>query len=202
MSLTATDRVIALLRTINEAREAWDTRSSGGGALLMPTMWHEGSYQELERCLRLMREGGEDTLIDPISGRETFGREGFSVTIMRPAMRRQWLHLVYRYRYGTVLTMTVAVRRTRFGADIVLPPRCELLGGGGVVIGSKNAVARVYTWPDWVRPDVAAEGLCTLTGLMYGGRDKLIQLPVNVLQRELGLPIEMPKDEPSEFAAA
>ena len=201
MSLTATDRVRALLRTVEEARVAWDTRSSGGGALLMPTMWSEGSYAELERCLILMRDGGEDTLLDPVTGRESFGPNGFPVTILRPAQRRLWWHVVMRYRYGTVRTMTVAVRRTRFGADIVLPPRCELMSGGGVVIGSKNAVARVYTWSEQVSQSTAAEGLCTLTSLMYGGRDKLIQLPVSVLHRELGLPIEMPNEE-AEVAAA
>ena len=201
MSLTATDRVIALLRTVDEARVAWDTRSSGGGALLMPTMWNEGSYAELERCLVLMRDGGEDTLLDPVTGSACFGDNGFPVSTIRPAQRRQWWHLVMRYRYGTVRTMTVAVRRNRFGPEIVLPPRCELMSGGGVVIGSKNAVARVYTWSDSVSASVAAEGLCTLTSLMYGGHDKRIQLPVAVLHRELGLPIEMPEPE-AEVAAA
>ncbi len=185
-TLSPTDRVIALLRTVNEAREAWDTRSSGGGALLMPTMWHEGSYVELERCLLLMREGGPDHLLDPVTGSRLFGEGGFPVEVLLPARRQLWWHTVMRYRYGDTKAVTVAVRPTRRGPELLPPPRSEIVAGSAV-IGSKNAIARVYTWSDNVDARLAADGLEHLTGLMFGGRHDRIQVPVGVLHLMLGM---------------
>lgn len=172
---------------------AWDARSSGGGALLMPSLWHEGSYVELERCLMLMRDGGPDTLLDPATGRATFGHFGWPVTILRPPLRRQWWHLSARYRWGTTRTITVPLRRTRLGPEMILPKRCELIAGGAV-IGTKQARARVYEWSVDVDEQEAARGVGTLVSLMFGGRSSQIQLPVSLLERELGQPVEAPED--------
>ena len=184
MSLSAPERVIALLRTVDEARVAWDARSSSGGALLMPSMWHEGSYAELERCLVLMREGGEYWL-------EWQGAH--PVATLKPPQRRLWWHMVMRFRYGSIRTVTVALRRTRLGPELVLPPRCELVAGDAV-LGTKNALARVYLWSDNVDENLAQRGVRELVLLMHGGCHERIQLPVSVLQRALGLPVEDASD--------
>ena len=49
-------RVVGPLLTMRDVAEAWDARSGGGGVKLMPSMWHEGSYAELERVLHLLRD--------------------------------------------------------------------------------------------------------------------------------------------------
>jgi hypothetical protein len=51
-------RVTLLLRTLDDARVAREANAAGGGALLMPSAYHEGSYAELERRLDYMRDNG------------------------------------------------------------------------------------------------------------------------------------------------
>lgn len=160
--LAAEDRVIELLRTFNEARVAYGRGSTGNGVIHMPSMWHEGSYAELERRLLEMREG-----------------------IQRP----YWWHISQRYRWGVEVTVIVPVVRRRMGAEYLLPHHCELVAGGPSV-GEKKAMARVYRWSEDVDDGVVTTGVRTLTALMYDGRDDRIQLPRLVLARKLGLPLE------------
>ena len=98
--MTAAQRVALLLRTLDDARVAWEANASGGGALLMPSTYHEGSYAELERCLIDIRENGH---------------------------RREWWHATHRYRAGALRTLTVPIRQLRMGPRPVLPPRTELV---------------------------------------------------------------------------
>ena len=157
LALSAEDRVVELLRTYAEAREAWDGRADGNGVLLMPSMWNEGSYAELERRLAVMRE----------------------------QQRPLWWHVNHRYRFGTSRLIMAMVIRTRTGASLHLPPRTELIAGGPSV-GSKVAWCRVYQWSARVQPEVVSEGVDVLTRSMYNGRAERIWLPALVLDRVLG----------------
>lgn len=155
--LSAEERVIELLRTLAEAREAWDGRADGEGVLLMPSMWREGSYAELEA-----------RLID-----------------LRSEQRPLWWHVCHRYRFGETRVIMASVIRRRAGATFALPPRTELVAGGPSV-GSKHALCRVYQWSDRVRPEVVVEGIDTLTASMYAGRFERIWLPAVVYDRMMG----------------
>lgn len=199
-ALEPQDRVALLLRTLDEARVAWDARSSGGGASLMPTMYGEGSYAELERCLILMREGGEDVLLDPATGKATLGDGGFVVSVMRAPQRRLWWHVCQRYRWGVERVLLVHVRKRAGTFDYLMPPNTELVAGGAAV-GESRARVRAYCWSEDVDDWLVAKGLEVLTSLMHGGRSEQIWLPDSLFRRALGLP---PRDEieQSELAAA
>lgn len=174
---------------MNEAREAWDSRSSGGGALLMPTMWHEGSYVELDRCLDLLRNGGPDQLLDPATGSPEWEPGGFPVEILRSPQPRLWFHVCSRYRWGVERTILATVNPMKGPGKppYLLPPHTELIAGGQNV-GERQAVVRVYRWSEHVRPDLAAAGLDALVTLMHGGRSHEIWLPDSVYRRVMGLP--------------
>ena len=169
MTLDAEARVVALMRTLYEAEVSYgipssETQSRGWP---MPSLWNEGSYAELERCLAILREGPQRPL---------------------------WWHACYRYRFGVEKVVVVRVRRLRKGPKLDLPPRSELIAGGAAV-GSKAVYARIYQWSADVDQDMADQGVKVLTEMMFGGREELIQLPKSVLYRRLGL--ELPDDDPS-----
>jgi len=187
--LSARDRVIELLRTLDEARVTYDSRNRGGGASMMPTLYNEGSYRELEDCLALMRDGGEHVLVDPSSGRRTFGPTGFEVQVMRPAQRRFWWHVCTRHRWGDQRVLLVTVERNRLGPRFLMPGYSELIAGGPVS-GSNKARVRAYCWSEFVDEALVEEGIRELVRLMHGGRHDRITLPRLLLRRKLGLPIE------------
>ena len=181
--------MIELLRSLDEARVAYDARSLGDGVTLMPSMFAEGSYAELERCLTLMRDGGEDILLDPVTGSPTFGDHGFAVSIMRPPQRRLWWHVCSRYRWGDQRALLVTVKRNQLGYRFEMPPCTEWVAGGASA-GSNKALVRAYCWSPYVRKELAAEGLRQLVSLMHGGRADRILLPRLLFRRKLGLPVE------------
>jgi hypothetical protein len=156
-SLSAQDRVIELLRTLHDARVDWDGRADGNGVLLMPSMWNEGSYPELVRCLIDLREH----------------------------QRPLWWHVCHRYRFGETRMIMALVNRKRGGDTFHLPKRTELVAGGPSV-GSKHALCRVYQWSERVSPELVTEGIDVLTASMYDGREDRIWLPAAVYDRLMG----------------
>lgn len=158
-TLTSKETLIELLRSLDEVRTGWDTRSRGDGPVLMPSMYHEGSYSELERRLAEMREGG---------------------------YRREWWHVSYRHRWGVERRRSVPVRRTRFGPEPVLNGHCELLGTGEV--NGKVIVVNLYEWSDEVDEEIVGRGLTRLLATMYDGDVQRLQLPLFYLYRAMGLP--------------
>ena len=119
--LSAQQRVIELLRTLAEARVDRTGRADGNGVLLMPSMWNEGSYAELEaRLIDLRYE------------------------------RSLWWHVCHRYRFGTTrIILAPVIRRIRYGQrepTVSLPKRCELVAGvpvHEVQAGSRLARCRI-----------------------------------------------------------
>jgi hypothetical protein len=158
--LTAQERVILLLRTFYEAREYWDPRSAGDGPRLMPSVWHEGSYLELEARLSELRDSRERPL---------------------------WFHATRRYRDGEQVTVEVPVIRSLRGPTFVLPPCCELIAGAVKLSESKTAV-RCYRWRSDVDQALADEATQLLTDRMYRGRRDRIVVPDVFYRRALGLP--------------
>jgi hypothetical protein len=156
----AEQRVVQLMRTLSEARVSYGLGSTGEGVTLMPSQYHEGSYSELERRLRELRESSR---------------------------RRLWWHSSQRYRWGVERVIVAPVVRRKAGPEFRLPPFCELIAGGPAV-GSKKAIARVYSWREDVDEDAAAEGITALAELMYDGEYDRIVLPMLVLRRVLGIP--------------
>ena len=160
--VTAELRVVWLLRTYYDAREAWDPRSDGeshgGPLLLMPSDWSHASYQELERCLVDMRDNGR---------------------------RREWWHATRRYRDGTRTVLEVPVRRSRLGATPILPAHTEIVAGA-VFSGARRATVIVRRWPAEVRPELAEAGIARLVATMYGGQRDRIVLPAAVFAVAFG----------------
>jgi hypothetical protein len=152
--------VISLLRTYYEAREAWDGRANGAGVKLMPRLWQEGSYAELERCLSELRDSPE---------------------------RRFWFHATRRYRDGSIVTLVVPVQRSLRGPHYLLPSHCEL-EAGAVNVSERYASVRVYRWFHEVDQVLADEGVERLVGLMYDGARERIVIPDFYYRRALGLP--------------
>lgn len=135
-------RVIQLLRTYTDALHDWDGGSNGDGVKLMPSMWNEGSYDELENALRKMRDGG-------------------------PRDRQQWWHVSARYFWTDQKTVSVPVRRSRLGPLAVAPRHAEI----DVIIEMSYASARVRvtTWSAEVSMDLVRQGVARLADLMYDG---------------------------------
>jgi len=158
--LTASERVVLLLRTFYEAREWWDLRSGGNGVRLMPSVWHEGSYPELEFRLAELRDGRGRPL---------------------------WFHSTRRYRDGEWVTLDVPVVRTRKGPSFTLPACCESVVGAASL---SDRVSRVkcYRWRSDVNQATADHAIGVLVELMYGGRRERIQVPDVFYRRALGLP--------------
>lgn len=105
---------------------------------MMPSVWHEGSYQELEEQLRRMRESPDRPL---------------------------WWHVSYRYRFGITTTTILPVVRRRKGPEFILPANAELLAGGPSV-GDKQAVASIYIWRPDVDMGMVDRGVTVLAHRM------------------------------------
>lgn len=159
--MNANARVIELLRTIDDARVAWEAGAAGGGASVMPSVWNEGSYQRLEEALVELRDS-DDT-------------------------RRLWWHASFRYRYVDLVWVDVPVRKTVRGPVLVMPARSELVARGSLH-GERRARVRVRRWSDAVDDKLAAQGVRHLAWLL---RDdpKGIHLPAVFFWRSLGIPL-------------
>ena len=131
-------------------------RTTGGGVTLMPVLYNHGSYQELERCLGVMRDNGA---------------------------RQQWWHLSMRYSWGDPdHTVVVQSRKTRQGRVPVLPDRSELRIQGET-LDRGLMVVTVYTWDERVQPTLVSQGIDVLTSLMYGGQWWRLTLPKPFMER-------------------
>lgn len=149
VGIPPTRRVEVLLATSAVAREAWHRGSGGGGVTLMPSLWHEGSYAELERVLGEVRDGDR---------------------------RQLWWHLTHRYLFGSEVVMFVRTDRRKGNVRYHLPPCTQLLAGGARV-GENMSKVRVYRWDHRVRPELVEEGLELVAGLMYDGDTGRIVVP-------------------------
>lgn len=147
--MAATDRVKTLLYTLDEARDAWHAGSGGEGTIRMPTMYNEGSYQELERALAVLRDSAQG--------------------------RRLWWHASARWRWGTVDWVQVPMRWVAGVPVYTLPPRSELLGLRE--LSALTALVRLYSWPNQVDEKLAEQGILLLSLIMYDGEYWRIQLP-------------------------
>lgn len=156
---TPSDLVIELLRTLDEAQSDWDPRAGGGGVIRMPSLYNEGSYQELETCLQHMRD---DAL-----------------------WRRPWWHASMRYRWGNEQRIVVRSRKTSKGRVPILPARSELRITGES-LGSGLMVVQVYTWSDAVDNGQVHVGVTRLLATMHNGDTTRLRLPVPLLYRMLG----------------
>ena len=148
-------RVVALLRSYVDALDSWDDGASGGGVKLMPSMWNEGSYVELERALRSMRDA--------------------------PQSRRWWWHVSARYLWTTSRIATVTVRRTRLG-PVAVAPRCSEIDVVLEMSGS-SARARIIEWSDRVDLELVALGVEYLAETMYAGDHGRVVLPRALVAR-------------------
>jgi hypothetical protein len=162
--LTHTQRLIELIRTLNDAQTTWNPQSGGGGPHLMPSMWNEGSYQELSHQLAHLRDTNP--------------------------WRQPWWHLSHRYRWGEVKHETVPCRRTRLGPIPRLRPNTELRSVGEVH-GHRQAVI-VYEWRADIQPHLVNAALDRLLELMHNGEPHRIRLPLDVYCRAAGLAIPEP----------
>ena len=159
--LTHHQRLIELLRTLDDARTAWHPNTTGDGPILMPSMWNEGSYPELEHQLAQLRDN--------------------------PNTRNSWWHLSHRYRWGITHKETVPCRRTRLGPIPRLRPNTELVSAG-TIHGNHQAII-VYEWRTDVNQAAVDAGLDNLLERMHGGQPHQIKLPLEVYCRATGIPI-------------
>ena len=168
-TLTPGDKIIALLRTLTDAQQSWDPRSGGDGAHLMPRTYHEGSYQELERCL----------------------------THMRTTNRTTWWHVSHRYRWGTERWATITYRQTRKGKHPQLPhPHCELRIAGPT-LPHQLMRAKLYEWSPDVNTTTVTQGITWLTHHMHNGNTTQLKLPLELLWHELGIHKGDTTDDPT-----
>lgn len=158
-TLTPKDKLIELTRTLHDAQTTWDTRSQGNGPHLMPSLYHEGSYAELEHRLAQMRD--------------------------TPHWRPAWWHLSQRYRWGTTHKEHAPYKRTRQGPIPRLRPNTELVHAG-TITGHRIQIT-VYEWAPTL-DYLVDQALDRLEETMHGGHPELIRLPLSVLYRALGLP--------------
>lgn len=175
--LTPRDVVVELLRTLEEAATSWDSRASGGGVLLMPSLWNEGSYAELQLRLGEMRDD--------------------------PRWRPAWWHASHRWRWGETRKVVVPVRQTRSGVAPVLPRFTELVALGQTFwdeAGRRRVMeVRLYRWSEYVDLERAELGATRLVERMHGGNTELLRLPSTFLWRRLGVPA--PDERPGYVAA-
>jgi hypothetical protein len=144
-------RITQLLRTLNDARNGWDTRSNGGGPKLMPRMYHQGSYAELESAMHQLRDTN----------------------------RRLWWHTANRYLWTTPRIATITVHRTRQGPMPHPPPHTEV--DLVLRMGNRTATARLNTWAPTTNPELTQQGIAALAELMYRGDTSRITLPPDLL---------------------
>jgi hypothetical protein len=171
--LSAEERIRLLCRTFYEAREAWDSRSNGDGVKLMPSLWNEGSYLELELQLAELRDSPNRSL---------------------------WFHTTRRYRDGEIVTVQVPVHRSARGPSFALPACCEL-EAGAVSVAERVANVRVYRWRSDVDQYLADLGIDTLAKRMFRGRRDRIVIPDFYYRRALGLPWKDDESHPSPTVA-
>lgn len=180
--LTAQQRVVHLLRSLNDAKNDYGETSTGDGVRLMPSGYHEGSYAELERVLALMRG------CLPGCGRK---RPGVAYRHLGACLAYPYWHVAERYLRGDTQTIEVGVVIRRGGSELLIPRHCELVIGQAVS-GVKTARVRVYRWNPIVKQREIERGVRWITQTMYDGRRSKIQLPDDLYRRVLGLP---PRDE-------
>ena len=114
------------------AQQAWDAGSGGGGVTLMPSLYANGSYAELQHQLHLLRDGS-------------------------PSERRLWWHLTERYLRGAERLQRVECRRTRKGAVAVAPAHSEVMIV--VEVGRRDALVRLRVWNTRVVDSIVAAGV-------------------------------------------
>ena len=158
-TLSPRDLLVELIKTLGEDETSYNPGSGTGGPLLMPTLYREGSYSELESRLDEMRDSAQ--------------------------WRLPWWHVTQRYLAGVVATVDVSFRRTRQGPHPNLPGRCELVLVEGI-LGNQLMKIRVYRWDSRVEEGLVRAGLDRLLATMYGGQTERIQLPLEFLYRALG----------------
>ena len=158
-TITPTQLVIALLRTLTDVQQSWDPRSGGDGARLMPRAYHEGSYQELERCLRHMRHHH----------------------------RPMWWHVSHRYRWGIERWAIIGYHRTRQG-PIPHPPNrhSEVVIVGGT-LPRHTMRAKLYEWDPDVDPDTVDQGVRWIVSSMHRGNTGRIKVPAELLAHLMGV---------------
>lgn len=164
--LSTKDLVVELIKTLADAEQGFNPGDGNGGVRLMPSLYWEGSYAELERCLDEMRDSAQ--------------------------WRQAWWHLTQRYLTGKVCTLDVSYRRTAKGPYPQIPGRTELLFVEAV-LDSRLMRVRVYRWDERVAEDWVDQGLDRLLATMYGGDRQRIQLPIEFLYRALGK--ELPHEQ-------
>ena len=157
---TPGDLVVELLKTLDEALSDYVPWTDGGGVRLMPSVYREGSYGELEARLGDMRDGD---------------------------MHREWWHVSARYLWGTIRRTQVNTRRTVKGRVPILPARCELHISGEVTWPGPLQTVQYYTWGSDVDQKLAARGIDHLVATMYGGDTTQLRLPAVFLWRMLGI---------------
>lgn len=147
-------RVELLLRSYNDALHAWDPGSGGDGVRMMPSMWNEGSYVELERVLRQLREGP-------------------------PRERQLWWHVSARYLWTGERIGAVMVKRSRLG-PVAIPPRNSEIA---VIIemGHASARARLVTWSELVNDALVREGVQEIARRMFDGDVGRVVVPRSLL---------------------
>ena len=158
MSLSPQAKVVTLLRTLSEAREAYDVHGDMGGDSAgwpLPAIYSCYSYPELERCLSTMRDNGNRPL---------------------------WWHLSYRYRFGIVKWGRVQVVRRNNNPRYIPPQRTEI-----IALGEHSgtwAQARLYCWSTLVDTVQVERGIDYLTSIMHNGNHWDIQVPAVFLERK------------------
>lgn len=158
-ALTPRDVITELLTTLELAEHDWNPGSLGDGVRGMPSLYRQGSYAELERCLDEMR----DDL----------------------AWRQPWWHVTHRYVFGLDVRIRVPYRRTLKGPMPNMPGRTELLFVEEI-LDSKTMVVRGYRWHERVEQQHVDAGLDRLLSTMYDGNTSRIHLPRELLYRALG----------------
>lgn len=160
---TPRDLVVELLRTLDLAQTDWNPGSNGVGVIQMPSLYQQGSYQELECRLAEMRDS---------------------------EWRPYWWHLSMRYRWGSIVRIPVPSRKTHKGRVPILPPRSELLIQGETLAAEQGEVrmlVQLYSWSEEVELEKVEVGLTRLLATMYGGNTSKVQLPLVLLYQLLGI---------------
>lgn len=160
MALPAELRIAWLLRTYDDACTSWHAGAGGGGVILMPSQWGQGSYAELERRLGDLRDSGGRAL---------------------------WWHVTRRYRYGTEQRLVVPLRSLSGGRDAtpILPANARLVADSERD-EKKRARVVAYVWDARVNERLAGLGLEQLARRMYRGDRGRIVVPPDVLAAVAG----------------
>jgi hypothetical protein len=115
----------------------------------MPSMYHLGSYRELERQMQRIRDN--------------------------PNTRPLWHQLNLRYRWGRLRWTTVPLERRDRNPIYRLPERSELRIAGEHT--STKARVMIYEWSTEVDQKQVRHGLELLKLIMFKGRYDRIMLP-------------------------